>query len=365
MSIIQCNNESALPGFIMSGPATSRLRGSTLHTVISTEDVAPPDGLAYLREAALREIVPTELYGDRNTGFWGKIAVGDLGVVTIERTATGSTARRGVSRGAELIRRSDPELYHVVFHERASTMLMCDQRQTRFRPGDICLGNSSVPYEAWWESGVGRYLALHIPRKLLPAAPAVTRDLFGARLSGRSGVGALLRSFATQTARDLSGYTPSDAIRVSTMLVDLTAALIAHEMETTDALPTESGRQVLYLQIQGFIQQRLGEPGLAPAMIAEAHHISVRTLHRLFEARGCTVMDWIRTRRLDRCRHDLADPALADRPIRAIAARWGFAVQPHFSRAFQSAYGMSPSEYRRFFFPRHGVLSQGRAPESD
>ncbi|MEU9890838.1 helix-turn-helix domain-containing protein [Sphaerisporangium sp. NPDC051011] len=317
--------------------------------MVTTEDIAPSDGLAYFREAALRDVAPTEMYGDRNASFWGRIAVGDLGVVTMERTATRSTARRGMYRGADLIRRSDPELYHVVFHEQAPAILTCDHRQTELHPGDICVGDSSRPYKAWYESGVGCYLALHIPRKLLPVPPAATGDLIGARLSGRRGVGALLRTFAAQAARDLSSYTPSDAIRVSTTLLDLTAALIAHEMENTDALPTESGRQVLYLQIQRFIQQRLGDPDLALATIAEAHHISVRTLHRLFETSGCTVAEWIRTRRLDRCRHDLTDPALADWPIRAIAARWGFAVQSHFSRAFQSAYGMSPSEYRRSF----------------
>ncbi|MGI5158044.1 helix-turn-helix domain-containing protein [Microbispora sp. CA-102843] len=317
--------------------------------MVTTEDVEPSDGLAYFREAALREVAPTEVRGDPNAGFRGRIAVGDLGAVSLERTATRSTARLAMYRGADLIRRSDPELYHVVFHEQASDVLAYGDSQTEFHPGDISIGDSSRPYEGWYEPGAGRYLALHIPRNLLPVPPAVTGNLIGARLSGRSGVGALLWTCAAQTARDLSSYTPSDAIRVSNVLVDLTAALIAHEMETTDALPPESGRQTLYLQIQRFIQQRLGDPDLTPARIAEAHHISIRTLHRLFETSGCTVAEWIRTRRLDRCRHDLTDPALADWPIRAIAGRWGFAVQPHFSRAFRSAYGMSPSEYRRAF----------------
>ncbi|XVQ87229.1 helix-turn-helix domain-containing protein [Microbispora siamensis] len=316
---------------------------------MTTEDVEPSDGLAYFREAVLREVAPTEMRADRTASFWGRIAVGDLGVVALERTATRSTAPRGMYRGADLIRRSDPELYHVVFHEQASDVLAYDDRQIEFRPGDISVGDSSRPYEGWYEPGAGRYLALHIPRNLLPVPPAVIGGLIGARLSGRSGVGALLRTCAAQAARDLSSYTTSDAIRVSTTLVDLTAALVAHEMETTDALPTESSRQILYLQIQRFVQQRLGDPDLVPATIAAAHHISVRSLHRLFETSGCTVAEWIRTRRLDRCRHDLTDPALADWPIRAIAARWGFGVQPHFSRAFRSVYGMSPSEYRRAF----------------
>ncbi|MET8155684.1 helix-turn-helix domain-containing protein [Sphaerisporangium sp. NPDC005289] len=315
--------------------------------MVTTEGVAPSDRLPYFREAILREGEPVDVYGDRSESFSGRIALGRLGALTIAQMVSSSTARRGLHRSAEMIRRSDPGLYHVVLYEEGSTVLTCDERRTEPRPGDISLLDSSRCYEGWHESGAARYLRLQVPRMLLPVPPAVTAGLIGARLSGRTGIGALLWNVATQSAGSLSGYTPSDAIRISTILVDLVAALIAHEMESPAALPTESGRQVLYLQVQAFIQQRLGEPDLTPAMIAEAHHVSVRTLHRLFESNGCTVAKWIQTRRLDRCRHDLADPALVDRPIHAIAARWGFTVQPHFSRAFQSAYGISPSEYRR------------------
>lgn len=56
---------------------------------------------------------------------------------------------------------------------------------------------------------------------------------------------------------------------------------------------------------------------------------------------------WIRQRRLERCRRDLLDPALADLPVSAVAARWGLMNAAHFSRAFRAAYGLPPTEYRR------------------
>jgi AraC-like DNA-binding protein len=78
-----------------------------------------------------------------------------------------------------------------------------------------------------------------------------------------------------------------------------------------------------------------------------AHHVSIRYLHRLFETQQTTVADWIRRRRLDRCRRDLVDPALRDLPVNAIAARWGLLNAAHFSRTFRAAYGVPPVEYRR------------------
>ncbi|MGH3375192.1 MAG: helix-turn-helix domain-containing protein [Actinoallomurus sp.] len=144
----------------------------------------------------------------------------------------------------------------------------------------------------------------------------------------------------------MSREVPTDAIRVSAMLLDLVAAVLAHEREVTGALPAESHRRTLFRQIQTFIEQRLGDPTLAPVMIAAAHHISPRTLHRLFEPHGSTAAEWIRVQRLDRCRRDLADPSLHGTPVHAIAARWGLSSAAHFSRVFRTAYGLSPQDYR-------------------
>jgi AraC-like DNA-binding protein len=65
------------------------------------------------------------------------------------------------------------------------------------------------------------------------------------------------------------------------------------------------------------------DPTLTPAMIAAAHHVSVRYLYRLFETEQSRVAAWIRQRRLERCPRDLLDPALRTQPVSAIAGRWG------------------------------------------
>jgi AraC-like DNA-binding protein len=99
--------------------------------------------------------------------------------------------------------------------------------------------------------------------------------------------------------------------------------------------------------VHAFIEQRLADPALSPATIAGAHHVSVRYLYKLFEGRHRGVAGWIRERRLERSRRDLLDPALAARPVSAIAARWGLVDPAHFSRLFRAAYGVPPLEYRR------------------
>ncbi|GAA0405196.1 hypothetical protein Acor_23140 [Acrocarpospora corrugata] len=46
--------------------------------------------------------------------------------------------------------------------------------------------------------------------------------------------------------------------------------------------------------------------------------------HKIFQRLGLSVADWIRYRRLERCRRDLSDPAQAATPVGVIARRWGF-----------------------------------------
>ena len=143
----------------------------------------------------------------------------------------------------------------------------------------------------------------------------------------------------------------ADPIPLDTADRPLTAALIQALLRGLDApavrpaaresLPTAHMRA-----IKAYIDEHFGDRTLGPESIARSQFISTRYLHTLFEPEGVTVSRWVRTRRLERARHDLQDPALAAVPISAIAARWGFASLSRFSHAVRAELGCSPSELR-------------------
>jgi AraC-like DNA-binding protein len=60
---------------------------------------------------------------------------------------------------------------------------------------------------------------------------------------------------------------------------------------------------------------------------------------------GLGLKDWIRSRRLEACRQELATTA-SGTIIAAVARRHGFSNMSSFSRAFRAEYGLSPSEWR-------------------
>jgi transcriptional regulator GlxA family with amidase domain len=101
------------------------------------------------------------------------------------------------------------------------------------------------------------------------------------------------------------------------------------------------------LRVLAYIRAHLDDPDLSHPQVAAVHHMAPRTLSRLFENEPFSVAGYIRTNRLLAVRRDLGDPLMARRSIAAIAARWGFPEQAHFTRAYRAEFGVTPSQARR------------------
>jgi AraC-like DNA-binding protein len=191
---------------------------------------------------------------------------------------------------------------------------------------------------------------LDLPADVVPVAPAVLETLLAVRFPGYGPVAQVLMAVLGQLTARTAAPPPADAVRLSTVVIELVGGVLA----TGQAVPADPTDAFL-LRIHEYVDRHLEDAELTPPRIAAAHHVSVRRLHQLFRGQGITVAGWIRARRLDACRRDLADPTLDGRPVHAIAARWGFADESHFGRVFRAAYGIPPAAWRR------GVRSRSAA----
>ncbi|MGW1027155.1 helix-turn-helix domain-containing protein [Streptomyces sp. NPDC002577] len=88
-------------------------------------------------------------------------------------------------------------------------------------------------------------------------------------------------------------------------------------------------------EVRTYLDGHLGDPGLGPDTVAAAHHMSVRSLHKLFEGEGITVSRLIQRRRLQECARDLAQGGSSERTLSGVARRWSFTHPASFSRLFR------------------------------
>lgn len=248
-----------------------------------------------------------------------------------------------VERTPELIARSDRSYFKLSLMLAGTGLLIQDDREAVLQAGDLAVYDTDRPYSLVFDEGI-RTMVVMFPKHLISLPPDVVGQLTAVRISGQEGLGGMVVPYLTQLAGNLDQLAGTTGARLAHSALDLVSTVFTRELGL-DGVSADPHR-ALVQRIRSYIDRNLASTDLGPATIASAHFISTRHLHGLFQEQGVTVSTWIRTRRLEQCRRDLLDPMLADRPVAAIAARWGFVDAAHFSRAFKSAFGISPSEYR-------------------
>ncbi|WP_328846283.1 AraC family transcriptional regulator [Streptomyces sp. NBC_00258] len=320
-------------------------------TVFRSEDVPAEHRFDYWRELVHRAIAPSDITSDHAADFWAEQRLLELGPAMVWPVSLVPTRFR---RTEKMVRQCDPEMYHLSLVLGGGLGVDHIGRADLYGPRDLWVTDTSEPYEVRPPHDGDRRLvtgvAVDFPKALLPLSPDRVRELLGRRLSGREGTGSLLTEFLIGLDRQADFLQPSDAPRLGTVLIDLLSAWFAQVLDAEDALPPETRHRAMTAHIRAFIRQNLHDPELTPPVIAAAHHISVSYLHRLFQepasGGGETVAAWIRRLRLEGARRDLTDPALLAVPIHTVAARWGLPRASDFARAFRTAYGLTPKEYR-------------------
>ncbi|MEU8540745.1 helix-turn-helix domain-containing protein [Streptomyces sp. NPDC048717] len=217
-------------------------------------------------------------------------------------------------------------------------------RTTEVPAGAVSFWCTERPHVVDYPDGVDVRVCL-IPRRALGVRDDQLERMTATTTDTGGPVGALIAQTLltlVETAEDCRAFV---AGRLARHFTDLVVTLVI-ERSAGDAPAAEDSRATRIREIHVYVDRHLRDPELGPHMIAAAHGISVRSLHKLFEGEGITVSRLIRRRRLQESAGDLTREDGGDHTISSVARRWGFTGTAHFSRLFRAAYGIPPSQWR-------------------
>jgi AraC-like DNA-binding protein len=334
---------AALPQPIESAPA--RDAGLTVQA-LSTDALPERDRYPYWKEAVCDMFVGLECSRDAREPFEGtavRRAVQCGAEESVSFIEVQSVPQKAV-RSPRQIRRDRDAWLMLLVQTAGPAILRQDGHTAVLGPGDMVLFDSTRAYQFTFDAPF-RQLVVKVPHTRLAARLPQASLWLGRPIISSSAIGRILAAHVAAVSAGIGSVPPA----VRPALIDRTLDLIALTFAGAQhALGDQAStaRRVLLVRAMQFLDAHLHDPALAPADIAAALGISAGYLHRLFQGVGTSVSGHIREQRLARCREELASPLHAGEHITEVALRWGFNDLPHFSRAFNARYGVSPREYR-------------------
>lgn len=177
---------------------------------------------------------------------------------------------------------------------------------------------------------------VRIPRQLLSQRLPGVADSTAVVLDDRRPGVSPLREMLRQAASTPSGFQDEGlSSRFSSTLLDL----LVISLELQD-LKTTRDELDLYGRIMNYIHRHLTDPDLSIERIAQAHHVSTRTVTRAFARYQKTPVAEIWKERLFASREAIECGKV--RSISQAALDFGFSDFSHYSHAFRKAFGVAP-----------------------
>lgn len=205
----------------------------------------------------------------------------------------------------------------------------------RLGPGDVVLTRADEEValdflEPW------RMVSVVLPSSMLGTRPVALEDVV--IIHGGSGLVRVLATRAASLLVDLQAVGPEH----QHLFVDHALTLLRCVAPVQEATSEDD----LARRACAYLDAHMDDPHLSPTAVAEALHVSARTLFAAFAGSGTTPMRYLRQRRLEECRQLLAEPRWSHLSVFAVARRCGFTDPASFSRAFRDAFGITPSQAR-------------------
>lgn len=288
------------------------------------------------RDAVCSRLINAQARQTHSGSFSGSFGYSMLGHVDIANHV--SQTALTWQRTPECIRRHPNHDFYLGYVCAGSGMLRQNDNQSRVSAGDVVIYDAATPFDFAMENVAINIV--HLPRHMMEKEAPAIASLAGKTLDlTRPGMTSLKHLLQEAFVFNAEGENPYLAEQFANTLINMIAVSV--NLQHSD----EALKPDLYSRVVSFLRQNLQQPELTVAQIANVHHVSPRTISRVFAAHGTTPMNFLWQERLQACRKMLAEGKA--RNITQVALDHGFSDMSHFSLAFRKAFGYTPSSLLR------------------
>ncbi|MBY8946281.1 MULTISPECIES: helix-turn-helix domain-containing protein [unclassified Pseudomonas] len=297
----------------------------------STLAVSQPRRFEYWKEVVCRHCLVADSKPSSQSDFNGTLEVTGVGMLDISKL---SSPLHHWVRSERHLRTGPAEDLWLGFTLNGYGELEQGGRKSTLGPGNLFLYDATRPFR-FSLGGTENHL-VRIPRQLLtqrlPRVAECTAMVLDDRRPGVVPLREMLRHTASTPA-----LVQDEGIcsRYSSTILDL--LVISLELQE---LKTTHQELDLYARMMTYIQCHLTERELSIELLAQAHHVSTRTVTRAFARHQKSPVAEIWRERLNASRAAIECGQV--RSVSQAALDFGFSDFSHFSHAFRKAFGVAP-----------------------
>ncbi|MFO1024039.1 MAG: helix-turn-helix domain-containing protein [Acetobacteraceae bacterium] len=319
-----------------------RKTGARMKILFSTDAIHPRDRFEHWHRIACSTFAPHDSVPDHRETFKAMLATATIGDVSLVEFATSA---KSVRRTTRHVSAASPETVFICRQQSGVITIEQDGRNCELAEGQLALLDPRAPYAIRFATHA-KMLVVKAPRAMVETHLGDVRGLRALPLPASHDDTAFLAEYLLILKDFGEGLTP----RTQDLAVQQTLELLAAAFASMPhgILPgASSSKALIRIRLQTIIDAHLSDHSLNPAALAAAAGVSVRYANAALAQHGTSIMRLLLSRRLARCRRALEDPAQMHRSVGDLAYSWGFSDLSHFGRAFRTAFGLSPSAYRK------------------
>lgn len=228
-----------------------------------------------------------------------------------------------------------------------SAILKSDDWSISLKPRDIIYGRTGGAHASILYEKPFRQIFLVVPQLIIDPRLLGPVKLSVGCIRAQTGISRIYSKMLLKVADGFEGLRTEELRPIELSMTEFLISCVLAQGDGATLAGAAANRAAHLNHICQTIETHLGDVSLDTRYIAELEGVSMRYLQKLFSASGDTFARYVRSRRLERCRADLINPAYSELSITDICFRWGFGSSSHFSRVFRETYGISPRDFRK------------------